>query len=259
MSSKATRTCLEEFLTESRNTHAREEIFVHRLLLDIKTAAASRGYYLNSYFDNVDHDGFDVIFDDQDYLKKVQLKTVGATSATSAWEIHKRLLRPSLQNADGLGFEPSPEGLGTEGGVILMEFWDEDGELKVFYYYTDVFVVTLFRCGLVTHVDGRSQAAVSKLGQRLSQGSGKEQVSVPKAAFLKANGASQLLSLMGLHSESSSTWKAHLTTLARGVVDAAVSQTPDSVQKQAKSMWAALDQLCDLSDLRLVDNALGMP
>ena len=66
---------------------------MHRLFLDVKVAAARRGYYLNTYFDDVDHDGFDVIFDDQDYIKKIQVKSVGINNSTNSWSIHKRILR----------------------------------------------------------------------------------------------------------------------------------------------------------------------
>lgn len=74
------RTPLEEFLNQPRNMHAREQILMHRLFLDLKTAAAQRGYYLNTYFDDVDQDGFDVIFDDHDHIKKIQVKSVGKGS-----------------------------------------------------------------------------------------------------------------------------------------------------------------------------------
>jgi hypothetical protein len=68
-------TPFETFLLTPANTHFREAILMHRLFLDVKLTAARNGYYLSTYFDDVDHDGFDVIFDDKDYLKKTQVKS----------------------------------------------------------------------------------------------------------------------------------------------------------------------------------------
>lgn len=133
-------TQLEKFLNDPKNMQAREALLMHRLFYDVKLAAARRGYYLNSYFDDVDNDGFDVIFDDQDCIKKIQVKSVGVNSTTQSWNIHKKILRPSIYLTNILGFDPSPEGVGTEGGVILIEFEDAGGGLEFAYYYSDCFI-----------------------------------------------------------------------------------------------------------------------
>ena len=65
----------------SQNTHAIEELFNYRLLYDLKLAAFAHGYHLLTYYTDVDHDGFDVILDDRDYLRKIQLKTVAKDSS----------------------------------------------------------------------------------------------------------------------------------------------------------------------------------
>ncbi len=57
------------------NTDAREEVLNHRLHYDLKIAPAERDYHLLSYIADVDHDGFDVILDDRDNLRKIQLKS----------------------------------------------------------------------------------------------------------------------------------------------------------------------------------------
>ena len=90
---------LREWMNEPKNMHVREAILMHRLCFDLQLAAAQRGYYLNTYYDDVDHDGFDLIFDDQDTIKKTQVKTVESESATQQWAIHKRILRPSDSGA----------------------------------------------------------------------------------------------------------------------------------------------------------------
>lgn len=159
---------------------------MHKLFLDVKVAAGQRGYYLNTYFDDVDHDGFDVIFDDQDCIKKTQVKSVGVGNATNSWGIHKRILRPSVQMIDRLGFESSPNGEGTEGGVILIEFQDTGGALDTVYYYTDVFVLLAFQHELMRRTHSSSRQAVDTCLNEWREGLGKEQLTVPRAAFLKA-------------------------------------------------------------------------
>ena len=252
-SKEVTKTNLEEFLNDAKNMHAREEMLMHRLLLDIKTGAARRGYYLNSYFDNVDHDGFDVIFDDQDYIKKIQVKTVQKKGKTSAWNIHKRLLRPSWGMVEKLGFEPSAFGEGSEGGVVLIEFWDDGQELKADYYYTDTFVLTLFYCGFIKRTDGRSQKSVKEFCSTLRDGSGRELTAVPKSAFLKAKSASELLSLMGLHSLSSGGWKHQLIVLASNVLRVEPMEMAGSPQVLLDFVWSEVSALCDSSGLQCGD------
>lgn len=206
------------FLNEPKNMHAREAILMHRLFLDTKLAAARRSYYLNTYFDDVDHDGFDVILDDQDSIKKIQVKSVGADNATRTWEIHKTILRPSLGMSDKLGFEASPEGIGVEGGVVLIEYTVEDGELLAKYYYTDVFILLAFELGLIVRRHKASSKTIQKCLLGLRKGLGNEGLSVPKAAFLAASGPDALLSLMGLHSQKGFEWKYTLVCLATQLI-----------------------------------------
>jgi len=214
MGKKSVSTDLEKFMETPANMHGREQILMHRLFLDLQTAAARRGYYLNTYFDDVDHDGFDVIFDDQDYIKKVQVKSVHKHAATRKWGIHKRMLRPSLQWAEKLGFESSPHGEGSEGGVILIEFEDVEDELRASYYYTDVFVLLMFHCDLIQRSHKSSREALDNALKDWKQGSGRELISIPRAAFLKARNPASLLALMGLHSLACSAWKHHVFVLA---------------------------------------------
>ena len=67
---------LEKFLLEPSHCHAKESILMNKLIFDFKLAASIRGYHLESYTSDVDHEGFDIIFDDQDQIKKLQVKTV---------------------------------------------------------------------------------------------------------------------------------------------------------------------------------------
>lgn len=240
-------TQLERFLNEPKNMHAREALLMHRLFYDVKLAAAQRGYYLNSYFDDVDHDGFDVIFDDQDYIKKIQVKSVGANSATQSWSIHKKILRPSLYLLDRLGFESSQVGEGTEGGVILIQFKETTEGLEFVYHYTDVFVLMAFDCSIVRRNDGRSQKAVKTCLTSLQSGLGSEMVSVPIAAFIKSKSIDSLLSLMGLHSNEQSHWKHHVIQVANHTRQFADQSLPLPMPLE-KLRLVATNEILDLTD-----------
>lgn len=205
---------LESFLKKPENMHGREALLMHVLFYDIKLAAARDEYYLNSYFDDVDHDGFDVILDDQNYIKKIQVKSVGAKNVTQSWAIHKKILRPSRYLLDRLGFDSSPEGKGTEGGVVLIKYRVREEALEITYHYTDVFVLLAFECGIVFRKDGRRQKAISKCFSELQSGLGNEKVKVPFAAFIEAKNPDSLLALMGLHNTIDSFWKHHVIQIA---------------------------------------------
>ncbi|MEZ2354604.1 hypothetical protein [Caballeronia sp. RCC_10] len=132
---------------------------------------------------------------------------MATNSATQSWNIHKRILRPSLGNVDRLGFDPTPEGVGTEGGVVLIEFEDKEDQLRVRYRYTDVFVLLAFECSVIERDDGRSRTVVTNCLDSLMQRLGNERVAVPQAAFVSARDVDSLLSLLGLHSNADSGWK----------------------------------------------------
>lgn len=200
-------TKLEEFLDEPANMHAREAILMHRLFFDVQLAAAKSGYYLNTYFDNVDHDGFDVIFDDQDTLKKIQVKTLRKGASTKSWKIHKGILRPTIGMTDKYGFEASPEGIGVNGGCILMEYCDnQSGELEIDYFYTDLSVLMAFECEILKVPHKAKQNALQRCLTDLTKGYASEMLAVPKVAFLKAKNINSLLSLLNLHGLASNNW-----------------------------------------------------
>jgi hypothetical protein len=205
---------LREWMSKKANLHAREAILMHRLCFDIQLAAAQRGYYLNTYYDDVDHDGFDLIFDDKDTVKKTQVKTVDLKARTGQWSIHKRILRPAFEHIDKLGFEPSPEGEGVEGGFILMQFDTSVPGVAVRYFYTDLYVWLAFDCGVIRRRDGRSQAAVESCLKELQHGLGDECIGVPWALLLEAKGRDELLALNGFHSRAPFDWKDHVFIIA---------------------------------------------
>lgn len=239
------KTELEAFLDEPNHSHAREAILMSKLSYYLKLAAARRGYYLNSYFDDVDRDGFDVIFDDQDSLRKIQVKSVSASASTASWEIHKKILRPGWYLGEQLGFGGSPAGEGSEGGVILMRFKDVNGKLEVEYSYTDVFVLSAFHCGVISRKHPASRKAVDKCIAEARRGIGTERVDAPIAGFIKAKGPDELLSLMGLHANSSFAWKEHLLLVFSHHFRIPTRALPMSLDR----MWDLLtEEILELTD-----------
>jgi hypothetical protein len=122
---------LPEFFDDSHNNTSREKMFFNRLYFDLKLAAAHSNYALSIFAPEVDRDGFDVSLDDGDLDRRFQLKTVLKTAGTNSWKIHKRLLRPSLEYAQSLGFPQSPGGIGLQGCFILIEIDNENDECPV--------------------------------------------------------------------------------------------------------------------------------
>jgi hypothetical protein len=202
---------LAEFLVLPEMTTSREWILNYRLFHDLSIAAAARDYDLQLYFSNVDRDGFDVVIDDRDELKKVQLKTVLSGVGTVSWNIHKRLLRPRLQMIEDFGFEPSPAGEGVGGGVILMHVAPQETTVDIRYYYTDLYVLAAMRVGAIS-VDADSQGTAEGMWTSLMADPISGNVAIHRRLFLQARSASHLLALAGFHSLHANNWR-HLTHL----------------------------------------------
>jgi hypothetical protein len=193
---------LAEYFDDRHNNTSREKMFFNRLYFDLKLAAAHRNYDLSVFAPEVDRDGFDVLLDDGDIDRRFQLKTVLKTAGTASWNIHKRLLRPSLQYAQVLGFSQSPDGIGLEGGFILIEIDNESEECPVTYRYTDVFVITAFAEGLIRDPQNRyrrtqARELLAKLGTRNTS---KDDIAVPINLLVKVKNPHCLLAIAGMHS-----------------------------------------------------------
>lgn len=208
---------LHEFLKEPTNLHAREELFNYRLLFDLKTAAAAHGYHLLTYYSDVDHDRFDVIFDDRDLLRKVQLKTA-VKESTQSWEIHQGILRPTLFDWEELGFcilgpiAECPAGVG--GGVVLMEYEVKGSAIEVIYSFTDIFVISAISLGLLKR-PGTTKAAADALRAKLSKkGPSTDKLGVAKGLFVRAETPAHLLAVLGLRSPHSKSWQSGVKALA---------------------------------------------
>ena len=139
---------MKTFFEGKEFLHDREAMLMHKLIYDCRLAFAKLESRLQVLTGEVDHDGFDVVFDDGDIWKRFQVKT--AFGSTASWEIHKRLLRPTHEVADYFGYEASPEGIGLGGGVILQELEiTPPGDLAVKYCYTDLDILRAFNLGIV--------------------------------------------------------------------------------------------------------------
>jgi hypothetical protein len=234
------------------NTDAREEVLNHRLLYDLKLAAAERDYHLLSYVTDVDHDGFDVILDDRDNFRKIQLKST-VNKGTNSWGIHKGLLRPSFRTLEALGFEPAPL-WGTEGAVILIDVIDEtlnqgqanEKKLHRFEYsFTDIYYISLIATGVVAAPAPTVEAA-KRVRKEIWEGKATDKTDVPRGLFLPAKDPSALLALAGFHSVYRHMWQ------GTGVRSIGYRLDPDFKLKQGETQT-----LLDERTLKAIKEANG--
>jgi len=194
---------LTEFLKQDEFLHDREAMLMHKLIFDCRLVLAKLDSRLQVLTGEVDHDGFDVVFDDSDNWKRFQVKAAFGDTAT--WDIHKRLLRPTSDTADYFGYESSPTGIGLGGGVILQELnVTAAGDLAVKYCYTDLDILRAFNLGIIKRDHPRSFQVVSSLFQTLKEGYGT--ISIARGAFLEAKGPAELLALAGFNTGDGAPW-----------------------------------------------------
>lgn len=193
---------LAEFFADRHNNTSREKMFFNRLYFDLKLAGAHSNYALSVFTPEVDRDGFDVSLDDGDLDRRFQLKTVLKTAGTASWNIHKRLLRPSLEYARSLSFPQSQAGVGLGGGVILIEVDNENDECPVTYRYTDVFIISAFADGLIRDPQNsyRRTQAKELLAKLIVLEAGKDDVAVPINLLVRVKNPHCLLAIAGMHS-----------------------------------------------------------
>ncbi|MES2443957.1 MAG: hypothetical protein V4574_14100 [Pseudomonadota bacterium] len=199
-----------EFCRDPSNSVTRERIFFHRLYFDLKLAAARRGYALTLFEPEVDRDAYDVMLDDGDLQRRVQLKSVLKTAKTASWKSSKRFLRLEQVYGDKLGLAPLDCGVG--GGFVLIEIDDSDDEGRVRYFYSDYYIIQALAHGIIR--EKRSRRAYKSFGQpakdradfarekigEMMRGNAREPVELGRKLFLRARDTDSLLSLLGLHS-----------------------------------------------------------
>ena len=240
------KTKLEKYLFESKNSHAKESLINNKLVFDLKLAAAQEEYFLNIYTPEVDKDGFDIIFDDQDSLTKVQLKTVMAKTSTNSWSIHKALLRPDPYICEQLGFESSPSGTGYQGGVILIEIEEtEETGFEVKYYYTDIIILCGLRDKVIKVIDAPSDRAIKTFIKNINEGTSHEKITIYKNMFLEARCPSSLLALMGMHNTvNTGLFRFHIQKLAEPYTEEELASPKDKlvgfVNEELKSVSSSI-------------------
>lgn len=236
------KTKLENYLFGPKNSHAKESLINNKLIFDLKLAAAQAEYFLNIYTPEVDKDGFDIIFDDQDSLVKVQLKTVMAKTNTNSWPIHKALLRPDPYICEQLGFESSSTGTGYQGGVILIEIEDtEKYGFQVKYYYTDIIILCGLRDKIIKVINAPSDKSLRTFISKLNEGTSHEKITIYKNMFLEAKCPASLLALIGMHNtKNTGIFRLHIQKLVEPCIENELPCSKDKlaefVNKEVKSI-----------------------
>jgi len=180
---------LSEFLNDPYNSRTRERIYFHRLAFDLHLAAARKGYHLQMFEPEVDRDGFDIVLNDGDYERHIQVKTVATT--TSSWDISRRLARPGGYLAEAFGLDPIKSGLG--GGFLLMQIDPNEGQ-NVDYFYADFHTLLALKDGMF----GNEREAAAEIFEELLRDRDEKDIKIPKKVLLKAKRPDAVLGLMGL-------------------------------------------------------------
>lgn len=201
---------IAQFCRDPRNSVSRERIFFHKLYFDLKLAAARSGYPLTLFEPEVDRDAYDVVLDDGDAQRRVQLKTVLKSATTAKWNSTNRFLLLEETYGDDLGLSPGDCGVG--GAFILIEIDDSDDEGRVRYLYTDYYVLQALASQMVK--EAKSRRAYKSFGkpamdrtqfatqvlQAMHLGGPRDIVTLRPKHFLRPRGPAELLTLLGLHS-----------------------------------------------------------
>lgn len=185
-----------------KNSTVREAILKHRLIYDLKIAAALREYDLRVFEPDIDRDGYDLILDDGDDIRKLQVKSV-FESETKKWAIRKRLLCLPRHLIEKFSFFPSPETEGYGGGFILIDAKSHNNDISVDYWYTDFYMIFAMRQGLVKKSsDGPSNKQIDNFVNELFSNTETRntKIDIGKSFLVKLKGKEELLALLGMHS-----------------------------------------------------------
>jgi len=188
------------FFKDSRNSVSREKILNLKLIYDLKVAAAIRNYDLRVFIPDVDREGYDLILDDGDDIRKYQIKSI-VSAKTSSWDINKNLFRLPYYMIEKFNLTQSPETSGIGGGFVLIQADIRDSDIIFTYFYTDIYLILAMKYGLLKKSRLPSLNDVNKLlFSNIFSGRGKDKVKLTKSFLVKAKGKEELLALMGMHS-----------------------------------------------------------
>lgn len=204
---------LKEYLKDPKQSWIREALINHRLSYDLKLSAAYQNYNLIITRPDIDLSGFDLVLDDGENNRKVQIKTVFNDSQTKIWNVRKLLLSPSPENLRHLGFATIPPWIGLEGGFILATVGAAPNgkELEVRYNYTDFYTIAVVSLGF--HGDGNVKYAEDAIRQLVSVGDDK--IEIKKSLLMPAQSSMHLLALLGLRSSMIYNWQSDAMKLYR--------------------------------------------
>lgn len=229
---------LREFIGSDSNSTAREFLLMNRLVYDLMAAAAAMGYHLLVYKSQVDEDGFDLILDDRDVQRKIQVKSAIQPGGRKQWDIHKGVLKPEKSSARSFGFPLDPHGTGMGGGVVLLEVAPSavDASMSITYGLVDIYVLAAIRLGIISLGQSKAQAAAVSLYDRI-KGATRETVVVTRGSFLRAQSAEHLLALLGLRSRMQANWHYLLTLVAeQEFTSGAATELPAPVEVLKESV-----------------------
>ena len=109
---------LYKFLNESQNTLTREKLLHYKFCYEVKLVAATREYDIQISSSDVDRHGYDLVLDDGDSSRKIQLKSRMSGAATKTFFLHPGLIRPTRETASQLDFPLDQSGVGDGGAAI---------------------------------------------------------------------------------------------------------------------------------------------
>lgn len=207
---------IKEYL--KKNTLIREELINNKLLYDIKRAAALRGYHLKTYPARVDIEGFDLIIDDDDLLRKIQIKTT-LDATTKSWEIHRIMLRPNhsvfadYQFYGGVGCPKNHSGV-----LLLNVLVDAKNEIRLEYYYTDINILLALEIGVISTNKHSKNHANSLLNDLRNTGTSHDTIGVSKGLFIKLASAEMFLAISGFHSNLHTPFDFHIWQLSKKII-----------------------------------------
>ena len=191
------------FLLDSAATNAREMLVESGFLFDMKLAAAKCGYGLVVSNTETDTDGYDLVLDDRLSVVPVQLKSTA--TKTNSWKIHRRLLRPKLDQIHLFGLSSSSHHAGLAGCVVVVLLEPLLKGQPVQYLFTDYLLLEACRAG-VHSLGTRQRKPVERARMNLLE-KPKGQVVLPRAAFVKSPSSESLLALVGLSSQAANGWR----------------------------------------------------
>jgi hypothetical protein len=201
---------ISDFLKARENDSTRERMYFHWLAHQLQLEAAETGhlgYYLEIFEPEVDRSGFDIVLNDADWERHIQVKTVLTSSTTDFWEIRTKLLLPIHSIVDVFGLEPMSSGLG--GGFLLLEIADQSGQVKS-YSYTDYFTLVAQALNLTENSDSAARTVLDSLNKPNPE----RHVTIRRSVLMPLKRIPQILGVIGLHNTGEVSLLPHYVTKA---------------------------------------------